>query len=150
MLQFRIRSIQFECTHRNFIWVNLIVSCFILNWKWGGPFELWNWFDWIPIKHDLSIIWNGSVFKDDLELLPFVSRSTSKLSLSRPGAVEEPSSNIRQSQAASILINGCQWNIKLTGILSRNVRQLREATLEHHLYSFEWIEWNKYLLTYWR
>ena len=71
-------------------------------------------------------------------------------SRSRPGAVKEQSRSIRQSQAARTWINGCQGNIKLTGILSRDVKQLREATLEHHLYAFEWIEWNKCLLTYWK
>jgi len=54
-------------------------------------------------------------------------------SRSRWGAVEEPSSNIRPSQAVSNWVNGCQ-RLKLTGNLSRDVKQLREATLERHLY----------------
>ena len=113
-----------------------------------------------------AFISNVSDFKDNLEMLSVrypnepvqaflyhgapANRhwAVGEPSRSRRGAVGEPSSNIRQSQAVSTWVNWCQGNIKLTGTLSKDVKQLREATLERHLQSFEWLQWYKCLLTY--
>ena len=163
---FESKWISSNCHIRQFSWVNFIVSWIICIWNEGTHFELWNWFDWISIGYDFPIIGIIIFVKINIEWLSVRHpNKTAKAILhqgapanrrwavggpsrSRPGAVKEQSRSIRQSQAARTWINGCQGNIKSTGILSRDVKQLREATLEQHLYSFEWIEWNKYLLTY--
>lgn len=165
---FESKWISSNCHNRELSWFNFNVSWIICIRNERAHFQLWIWFDWIPIWCDFPNHWKMIFLKAIIEWLSvWHPNKTAKAILhqgapanrrwavggpsrSRPGAVKEQSRSIRQSQAARTWINGCQGNIKLTGILSRNVKQLREATLEHHLYSFEWIEWNKYLLTYWR
>ena len=149
---FESKWISSNCHIRGSGWVNCNVSWIILDLKWGDPFWIielirlksdWVWLsqslqslflkaniEWSPVRHPnktAKAIWHQGAPANGRWAVGGPSRS-------RPGAVKEQSRSIRQSQAARTWINGCPGNIKLSGILSRDVKQLREATLEHHLY----------------